>query len=264
MRWVGVVLVLVPALSTAALAGQTAREILDARKTLDETTQHWRNREDRMTITLGSSTLKKNIIVYQRRRDDGGRESLLFFMTPVDARGMGFLTIPRGSGSEANQWLYVPGLRKVNPISGVKRQEAFLGELSYEDLDILQSLPTWTEAEAPSTLLREETVDGVVCHVIELKPNRKDVSYRRILVWLGKDDIVPRKLEFFGDEPTPAKRLVQRDIRQVQSIPVAHAIDVENVQLRSTTSFSTTDVRFNQELEPQMFSAHGLTRGPQQ
>lgn len=288
MRWVGVVLVLVVA--STAVGGQTARDILDQRRKLDETTQRWGNREEHIRVDLHRKGKDpETIVVYQRRTVSGDRDSVLFFTQPAGVRGMGFLTLSREAAEAAakaneaedektdnasvtdakaakkpppNQWVYLPALRRIRGIDPTSRSDAFLGELSYEDLEILQSMSQWTEAEAPSTLRAAESVEGTRCHVIELTPKLDNVSYDRIVIWLGADDLVPRRMELFEDDAkVPVKRLVQRDIRPVQSIPVAHAVEVENVESGGRTSFSSTDVRFNQDLEPRLFSAHGLERG---
>jgi len=55
---------------------------------------------------------------------------------------------------------------------------------------------SWSEADARSRLEGEEQVDGAAACVIELTPARSDIGYRRIVLWLGRDDAFPRQVEF--------------------------------------------------------------------
>lgn len=249
---------------TSRGATETARQILDRRKALDDGPRHWTDRQERMKLTIidrrGGERVR-DLAVYERREPGDEKKSILFFRAPAEVKGTAFLAFTH-KGEPADQWLYLPALKRIRQITPQARSESFVGtDLSYQDLDIVQEMPSWTEADAASALRGEETVDGVACHVIELTPKREDIAYEKIVVWLGKDDLVTRKLEFFDGESEPAKRLSQRDIKVVDAIPVAHHIDVETPRKGSRTTIASSDVRFNQRLEPELFTQRALERG---
>src|SRR5881397_357335 len=140
------VLLLALAFAGAVRGAETARQILDRRKALDDTTRHWNDRHQKMKLTI------------------------------VDRRG--------------DQWLYLPELQRVRQITARTRNESFVGtDLSYHDLDLIQELTSWTEDDARSSLRGEETVDGTPTYAIELVPRREDIGYKKIVVWLGRDDL---------------------------------------------------------------------------
>lgn len=265
MRRLAAVLTLVTMCGVpSAGAAETARQILDRRKALDDGPRHWTDRQEHMKLTIvarsGSERIR-DLIVFERREPGDEKKSILFFESPAEVKGTGFLAFTH-KGKPADQWLYLPALKRTRQITSQARSESFVGtDLSYQDLDIIQEMPSWTEDDAATSLRGEEAYDGVSCHVIELVPKREDIGYQKIVLWLGADDLMPRKLEFYDAEPEPAKRLLQRDIKVVDGIPVAHHIDVEAPRKGSKTTIESSEVRFNQKLEPELFTQRALERG---
>jgi hypothetical protein len=253
--------VLLPA---SAPAVSPSREILDRRKALDDGPRHWDDREQHVTLTIVASRggeRHRELIVYERRLPEDERQTILFFEEPAEVRGTGFLSISR-AGKPAEQWLYLPALSRVRQITSQTRSQSFVGtDLSYRDLDILQEMPSWSEEDAASELLRDEAIDDVPMHVIALSPRRDDIGYDRIVLWLGADDLVMRRLELFEEGADPVKRIEQKDVRLVGAIPVAHRLEIERPQRGSHTVMLVQSVKFDQDLEDELFTQRALERG---
>src|SRR4029453_6199543 len=81
---------------------------------------------------------------------------------------------------------------------------------------------------------------------------------------LGKNDLVPRQLEFYEDAAEPKKRLQQSEVRAVGAIPVAHDVEVKTVAAGTRTDIDISDVQFNQKLNPDLFTQRALERGERQ
>jgi len=244
--------------------GETAREILDRRKALDDTTRHWDDRHEKLKLTIvdrhGGERLRE-MEIYDRREPGDEQKTILFFLAPAEVKGTGFLAFTH-KGRAADQWLWLPELQRVRQITARTREESFMGtDLSYHDLDLIQEMSSWSEDDARSSLRGDETVDGTACHVIDLAPRREDIGYKKIVVWLGHDDLVPRALEFWEDGKEPKKRLKQSDVRTVGAIPVAHHVEAATPASGSHTVIELTDVQFNQKLDPELFSQRYLERG---
>jgi len=252
-RLAAVAVAVVLALASAARADETARQILDRRKTLDDTTRHWDDRHQKMKLTI-----------FDRRGGERVRDeqkTILFFLAPAEVKGTGFLAFTH-KGRAADQWLYLPELQRVRQITARARNESFMGtDLSYHDLDLIQEMTSWTEADARSTLRGEATVDGTPTYAIEETPQREDIGYKKVVVWLGRDDLVPRRLELYEDEAEPKKRVVQSDIKPIGAIPVPHHVEVATLAAGSHTVIEIADVQFNQRLDPELFSQRYLERG---
>jgi len=252
------------AFASAARAGETARQILDRRKTLDDTTRHWDDRHQKMKLTIfdrrGGERVRE-IELFDRREPGDEQKTILFFLAPAEVKGTGFLAFTH-KGRAADQWLYLPELQRVRQITARTRNESFVGtDLSYHDLDLIQELTSWTEDDARSSLRGEETVDGTPTYAIELVPRREDIGYRKLVLWLGREDLLPHRLEFYEDGSEPRKRMTQGDVRSIGAIPVAHHIEVATPAAGSHTVIEIADVQFNQKLDPELFSQRYLERG---
>ena len=259
--------VLASLLAVAPVFGaETARQILDRREALDKGEQHWNDRQQKLTFKIldrRGGTRTRELELSEKRYPGDERKSIVFFGAPPEVKGTGFLAFTH-KGKPADQWLYLPELQRVRQITSNTRNQSFVGtDLTYQDLDILTEMTSWTEADAASSLRGEETVDGVACHVIELATKREDIKYEKIVLWLGKDDLVPRRLEFWGDEPEPVKRITQREIRKVGPIPVAHQTTVETPAAGSATDVTVVETKFNQNLADDAFTQRALEQGPQ-
>ena len=123
-------------------------------------------------------------------------------------------------------------------------------------------MTSWTEEDAKSSLLGEGDVGGVPVHNIELRPQREDIGYQKVVVALGRDDLVPRLIEFYEDGDEPLKRITQSDVKSVGPIPVAHKIEVQTPATKSSTTIEVSDVKFDQSLKDDLFTQRTLERGP--
>ena len=276
------VVALLALLATAAsvvAADETARQILDRRRELDQTTRRWTDRYQEMSLTIsdGASDRQRTLESYERRYPAGESKSLVIFTGPADVRGTGLLAVSH-TGRPADQWLYVPATQRTRQITAQSRDQSFAGtDLTYSDLDLLSSMLDWTEADATSSLLRHETIDGVDCHVIALEPKRADVGYGRIVVWLGRDDLVPRQVEFYrkaegggwlglgsagaSANDVPARRIRQSDVREVGRVPVAHRLIVESPEKKTNTDIRLSGIRIDAGIDDDVFTRRRLERG---
>ena len=245
-------------------AAPSAREILDRRKALDDTTRKWSDRQEHLKLTIKDARggeRERELMLYERRLPGDERQTIVFFESPAEVKGTGFLAYTY-KGRPADQWLYLPELKRIRQIPPRSRTESVVGpDLSYQDLDIIQEMSSWSEADARSSLRGEETVDGVPTYVIELVPQREDIGYKKVVLWLGRDDLVPRRIELYGDGDDPAKRIAQRDLHDVGSIPMAQHIEVETPARGSRTLIESSNAAFDQHYEDDLFTQRALERG---
>ena len=241
-----------------------ARDILDRRQALDDGPRRWDDREQRIDLEIvGSrgSARHRTLSVYERRLPDDERQTIIFFEEPSEVEGTGFLSLSH-PGKAAEQWLYLPAYGRVRQITAQTRTQSFVGtDLTHQDLDILQEMPSWSEADASSELVRDDAVDDEAVHVIALTPRREDIGYDRLVLWLRAEDLVMRRLEFFDEGPDPVKRVEQRDIKMEGKIPVAHTLEIERPQRGSRTVMTVRSVTFDQKLEDDLFTQRALERG---
>jgi len=248
----------------AGAATEGSQALLAQVKKLNDTTRKWTDRTQRLKLTIvgrrGSEWHRELQIQTKKYGEDASR-SLLFFLAPAEVRGVGILQWLEPEAPD-RQWLYLPALKRVRQITGASKHESFVGtDFSYDDLAIISEVMDWSEQEAPSTLAGDEAVEGHACAVIDREPTESaDVGYQRIRLWLDRDDLVVRKLEFY-DGGRLEKTLLLSDIKPVGQIPSAHHMEMRSERGGSHTVVEFEEIRYDTGLKDDVFSERRLERG---
>ncbi len=249
---------------TALAAETSARELLDRTRQLSETTRKWTDRVQRLQLHIfdrRGGQRNRELVIYLRKYPEGRSRSLLFFESPAEVKGVGFLQWADPHAKD-EQWLYLPELKRVRQISAGAKHESFVGtDFSYDDLAIISDITEWTEADARTKLVREDTVDGRRCYVIEFIPTGKDLTYGKILAWLTADDLVFVKYEMDDKGGQPQKLLALGDIRTLGAIPTFFHMEMSNVQDGSRTTVDFTEIKYDTALDEGMFTQRALEHG---
>jgi hypothetical protein len=252
------------AATRAPAEDEAARAILGKAKALDDTTRKWSEREQTMTLTIrgaGGGDRERVLQIFDKRSPDGEDKTISFFLSPAEVKGTGFLQLAHKSGDD-DQWLYLPELKRTRRITSNLRDQSFMGtDFSYRDLEILNEIRNWTEKDAPAKVTGEEVVDGKPCHVIELAPTQEG-GYSKIVVWMDKELLVSRKMDFHDKGGKHVKTLLQGDVRDVGAVPTAHHLEMKNVEKGSSTDVKLTEVKYDSGLSEDLFTERQLKRGP--
>jgi len=275
-RTVAILIGALAAVAVAAQAGETGRQILDRQRALDDGARRWADRHEQLQMEIldpGREARHMALDLFDRKRPDRNQQTMAYFSAPDSVKGTAFLAITRANGP-ADQWLYLPTAKRARRIGGEVRKQGFLGtDFTYHDIDLLAQMPSWTETDAASSLRGEAVIDGVACHVIELTPKREDIGYERIVLWLGRDDLIMRQVELFESAPSsgwfglggssaaPTRRIRQSDVRSVGGIPVAHHVEVETPGAGTKTIVTFAQVTFDQGLPDELFSQAAMDWG---
>ncbi|RMF09259.1 MAG: outer membrane lipoprotein-sorting protein, partial [Candidatus Neomarinimicrobiota bacterium] len=122
----------------------------------------------------------------------GGEKQIIWFLAPPDDKGVAFLKIEHpGADDEMRLWL--PAFKRVRRISSSKKGDSFMGsDMSYEDMTN-RELDEYTYA-----LLREESVNGIDCYVLEETPKPEiESTYSKHITWISKADYTVVKEESY-------------------------------------------------------------------
>lgn len=244
-----------------------ARTLLDEVQRLDDGERHWRDRTRRMRITIhdrrGGERLRDLSMRTLRDEDPGGRDEkiLAVFASPPEIRGTSFLQFQHRD-RDADQWLYLPELRRVRKITSSVKHESFMGtDFSYRDMELLTDVLEWSSSEAKARLVGSSTIEGRPAHRIELTPVIRDVGYERIVVVLTSDDLVLRAMEFYREGDEPVKKLELGRVSDVGRIPTAHEMVMRQPAEGTHTVVAISDVRYDQGLPEELFTKRSLERG---
>jgi outer membrane lipoprotein-sorting protein len=246
-------------------AEETARQILDRAKQLDDTTRKWSDRAQTLTMTIhakGGGARERSLQIFDERAPDGEDKTITFFLAPPEVKGTAFLQWSH-PGKDNEQWLYLPEVKRSRRITSQLRDQSFMGtDFSYRDLEILAEIRGWTEAQAASTLTGSEDVDGHACWAIALAPAAGDGGYGKIALWLDKEALVPRKLTFYDAGGTALKTLLQTDVKNVGAIPTPYRMEMQTLAKGSRTEVVLTEVKYDTGLGDDFFTERQLQRGP--
>jgi len=259
------IVLLAALLSAPALrAEETARQILDRAKQVDDTTRKWSDRSQTLTLTIhgkSGGARERSLQIFDKRGSDGEDKTVTFFLAPPEVKGTAFLQWSH-PGKDNEQWLYLPELKRTRRITSQLRDQSFMGtDFSYRDLEILAEIRGWTEAQAASALVGSEDVDGHACWTIALTPAERD-GYGKIVLSLDKELLVLRKLIFHDAGGVMVKTLLQSDVKNVGAIPTAYRMDMQTPAKESRTEVVITEVKYDTGLADDFFTERQLQRGP--
>jgi negative regulator of sigma E activity len=91
---------------------------------------------------------------------------------------------------ESDLWLYLPSVKKPTRVS---LQQRLTGEVSNGDLARTSFYTDYT-----AKLLREEKYNNKLNYVLLLTAKHKATTYRKILLWVEKSELLPLKAHFFA------------------------------------------------------------------
>jgi outer membrane lipoprotein-sorting protein len=252
MKLVTVAILLIAAFSVSAQL--TGREIVDKAYNLptgdDQTSV--------LTMTLinksGQTRVRK---IQQYTKDFGDTEkSIMFFKTPADVKNTSFMNWSYDSDKADDQWIYLPALKKVKRISSDSKSDYFMGsDFTYDDLGDRK-----LDADTHK-LLREETVDGVECYVVESVSKDEDYMYSKTVTWIRKNNFVGMKKEFYDEDEELLKILSIKDLKEIDGIWVITHSEMENVQKNHKTTMELSDIKINTGVPSSKFSERMMTRG---
>ncbi len=255
------------ALAEEAPAGgedSAARAVLDRAQKLDDNERAWRDRTRTMKIVIhdrrGGQRVR-DLSMRTLRGEASDDKILAVFETPPDIRGTAFLQFQHRD-ADADQWLYLPALRRVRRITSSVKDESFMGtDFSYRDMELLTDVIEWRASEARATLLPGSPSS----YRISLEPLGRDIGYERIVITLTSEDLVLRGMDFYRPEDEdgkPSKRLALEEVRTVGRVPTAHRMVMRRPAEETFTEVEISGVVYDQDLPADLFTKRSLERGP--
>ena len=239
----------------SANAQMTGREIVDKAYNLPS----GEDQTSTLTMTLinksGQTRVRK---IQQYTKDFGNVEkSIMFFMTPADVKNTSFMNWSYDDDSKSDdQWIYLPALKKVKRISSDSKSDYFMGsDFTYDDLGDRK-----LDADVHK-LLREETLEGQACYVVESVSKDEDYMYSKTITWIRKDNFVGLKKEFYDEDGELLKVLKIKEVKKISGFWVITHSEMNNVQNNHKTTIQLKDISINTGVPASKFSERMMTRG---
>ena len=184
-----------------------------------------------------------------------GDKSMSIFDEPADVKGTAFLTFSHAIKPD-EQWLYLPALKRVKRINSKNKSGPFMGsEFAYEDI-ASQEIEKYTYK-----YLRDETLNGIDCFVIERYPAYEHSGYTRQVVWINKAEYRPEKVVFYDRKNSLLKTLTYDGYQQyLDKFWRADQMHMENHQTGKSTTLTWSNYQFRTGLEDSDFNKNSLKR----
>ena len=184
-----------------------------------------------------------------------GDKSMSVFEQPADVKGTAFLTFSHTMKSD-EQWMYLPSIKRVKRINSKNKSGPFMGsEFAFEDISS-QEVGKYTYK-----YLRDETLNGIDCFVIERAPTYKHSGYTRQLGWINKAEYRAEKIVFYDRKNSLLKTLTNSHYKKyLDKFWRASELTMENHQTGKSTILKWSDYQFKTGLSEKDFSRNSLKR----
>ena len=225
---------------------------------VDGRDQGWQDSLADMLMTLRNRNGKESIREIRVKTLEvigDGDKGLTVFNQPRDVKGTAFLTYSHALEPD-EQWIFLPALKRIKRISSSNKSGPFMGsEFSYEDIS------SFEVAKYSYVYLRDETLDGQDCFVLELRPQYKYSGYTKSQIWIDKEQYRPQKIDFYDRKDALLK--IQRFTDYQQYLGQywrAHTMTMVNQQNGKSTTLTWTNYQFQTGLTDKDFEKNDLKR----
>jgi outer membrane lipoprotein-sorting protein len=160
-------------------------------------------------------------------------------------------------GRDDDQWIFLPALRRVKRIASDSKNDSFMGsDFTYDDLG--ERHPS----EDRHRLLREETVNGEECYVVENIPLGSDDAYTKTISWISKEKWIGMKREYYDGKSKVYKELGIGAFEEIDGYWVITDMTMKDLGRKSSTRIEMNDVSFSVELDDDFFTERQMKIGP--
>ena len=211
-----------------------------------------------LTMTLVNKSGKKRIRKIKQFTKDFGKveKKIMFFQSPADVKNTSFMNWSYDNDKSDDQWIYLPALKKTKRLSSDSKSDYFMGsDFTYDDLGDRK-----LDADTHK-LLREETVDGIKCYVVESVSKDEDYMYSKTTTWINKNNFVGVKKEFYDEDADLLKILSIKSTKKISGFWVITQSEMKNVQKNHKTNMSLSNIVINSGVSDSKFTERMMTRG---
>ena len=199
----------------------------------------------------------------QSYRKDFGEDShrIMFFQSPADVQGTGFLTYDYDDESQDDdQWLYLPALRKTKRIANQDKSGSFMGsDFNFSDMT------SRNLEDYDFKLLQETTLNEHKLWVIEALPRSEEIidetGYKRAMLLVRQDNYVVVRGIYWTDQGNKQKYMDMTGLEVIDGIwtPTEMTMTTKRgKQVRHKTVLNFSNIRYNQPLDENLFTIRRL------
>lgn len=221
-------------------------------KKIDSTESYKSNYSEMKQIITTSSGRKRTLVIRGWAVNNGDKQ-LSEYISPADIKGQKILMTDDGD----NIWMYNPETRRTRKLgSHMKKRKVMGSDFTYED----QSMTTNMSKKFRAVNISTEKFMGDDCYVFDAIPNKNGPDYKKLRIWVGKEDFVTRKVDFYEEASKPYKRLIMEDIYKEGGKIIPHKMTMKSLDDGTETVNIITKIRFGVKIPLSIFASRNLGR----
>jgi outer membrane lipoprotein-sorting protein len=247
---------LTAALCAGSVFAQDAAGIMQAAK--DRTKSDTMSSRSRMVITAkNGGTTERVLDQYSKDAANGYARAVIVFQSPASVKGTRFLTMDNAAG-KSDQWIFLPGLGKVRRIASSESGGSFMGtDFSYDDMSLMDR----DVGEDAHSVLREETLGGAACYVIESTPKDSAFQYAKTLTWVDKSNYRTYKMELYNKRGAVEKLMEISAYKDIQGRDTSTQIKISTLAAGTSTTIYMDIVKYDDPIPEGVFTTAYLETG---
>jgi outer membrane lipoprotein-sorting protein len=212
---------------------------------------------DRMVVAAKNGTTKEMVIDQYSKDGPKGSRTMIVFNSPAGQKGTRFLSMETGTGT-SDQWIFLPSLGKSRRIASTESGGSFMGtDFSYDDMSLMGR----EAADDEHRILREETLAGAACYVIQSTPKETGYQYSKTVAWVDKALSRIYKIELYDKKGTVVKLLEMSDYQDVQGRDTARAVKISTIAAGTATTIHMDRIEYDMNIPEGVFTTAYLETG---
>lgn len=197
--------------------------------------------------------LTRELEVRHKRIGDA-EVSYMEVTAPLDVKDTRFLFFDRVQGRD-EQYIYLPAMKRSLQVADEMRKQPFLGSEFYVSDLVTPELDAFTY-----TIVGEKKVGDASCKLVEVTPRvPKNELYSKARVAIDPAALVVMQTEFFDLKGKPLKVWTIGKLEKIDGFWTPLEQRMTNVQEKRSSTFTTTQIRYNVELPDSVFTRTYLT-----
>ncbi|MDR3160259.1 MAG: outer membrane lipoprotein-sorting protein [Spirochaetaceae bacterium] len=234
---------------------QDAQSIV--RSSRDRITADTVSSRSRMVITAKDGSTSERVLDQYSKEGPRGDRTIIVFQRPVSVANTRFLTMENPGGSD-DRWIFLPSLGKIRRIAASEGSGSFMGtDFSYDDISSASR-----DADLDThTLLREETLSGHPCYVIESVPKDRSYQYSKMVQWVDKGSSISYKLELYDRRGTLVKQVDILETKEVQGRETPTVTRMSTLSAGTSTTIYMDIIKYDDPIPEGVFTVNYLETG---
>lgn len=211
----------------------------------------------RLLSSSGSERIREMTMLRKNYGQSGEKQRyFIYFFQPSDVKDMTFM-VYKYPKKDSDRWLFVPALNMVRRIAAQDKHSSFVGsDFTYEDISGRNA------DEDTHSIVREEKLGEVDCHVVKSIPKAGDMDYGYKLSWIDKKGFLPLREEYYDKREALYKVFTAQEIKDIKGFQTVTKRTMKNLQSGHSTEVLFSKVDYNIGIEDSLFSERYLRQPP--